>query len=146
MTAAATLARFDAAVDSLQQAETWAAWKLGERESDALPLDEPETLDEAVRQAMGPGRCWNQGDRLAVQHTHAGRGKRTLWLFNVKRSTTHFDYRPATDGGAPVRVGRLYPVLLLETALAADFAPVLRFDAFRDDAVGVDRSLVEARS
>ena len=145
MNAAATLARFDAAVDSLQQAETWQAWRLGERESDAFDLDAPETLDEAVRQVLATHRL-QQGDKVAVQWHHAGRGKRTLWLFQIKRSTTHFDYRPSTNGGPPVKVGRVYPVLLLETALAAEFAPVLRFDAFRDNAAGHDLSLVEARS
>ena len=124
-------------------AVTWQAWKLGEHlVSDALPI-EAETLDEAVAQAMQ--RCPNRGDRFAVQWTHHGRGKRTFWLFNVKHSAKHCDWRPATDGGRAVRVPRPFPELLLHTELAADFAPVLRFDAFRDDAAGLDRQLIEGK-
>jgi len=135
--------RFACAVGALR-AETWQAWKMGERESRVLALDEPETLDEAVQQAMARC-CPYKGDRLAVLRTHAGRGKRTLWLFAVKQSTRVFDYRAATDGGRPVRVGRFYPELLIQTEVAA-FAPVETFDAFRDDPVGRDAQLVETAS
>lgn len=135
-----TLRQFDAAVQSLH-AESWQAWKLGERESDAITLDAPATLDEAVRQAIARG-CWQPRDTLAVLYNHAGLRKNTLWLFTVKRSTKHGTWRDATDGGRKVFVGRMEPHLICETAVEA-FAPVLRFDAFRDDPVGRDLTLVE---
>lgn len=134
----ATLSTFAAAVETLP-IETWQAWKLGERDSRPIPLTEVETLDEAIRQAMLAS--WQPGDRLAVLYTHLGRNKRTLWLFAIKRSTKVYDYRPSTNGGAPVRVGRLYPERLIETQVQS-FAPVEAFDAFRDNAVGRDLQLI----
>lgn len=139
----ATLAQFAAAVESLQPVETWQAWKLGERES--LPIDlDAATLDEAVSQALS-ATSWHSGDILAVQHSHAGTGKFTLWQFAVKKSTRNGHWREALDGGRPVFVGRMEPKLLCQTALAVSFAPVEPFDAFRDDPVGIDRALVEQK-
>jgi hypothetical protein len=140
----AAVTHFVAAVETLQHAAAWSAWKLNERESDALKLDAPETLDEVVAQAMS-GISLQPGDTLAIQCSHAGRGKNTLWLLQVKRSTKVYDYRPSANGGRPVRVGRLYPELVAQTELAAPFAPVPRFDAFRDCPVGRDAQLVEVR-
>lgn len=123
-------------------AESWQAWTLGERESLPIALDAPEGLDEAVMQAVA--RC-KPGDVLAVQYSHAGRRSHTLWQFAIRRSSKVGIWRDATDGGRRVFVGRLEPKLVCQTALAAPLQPVLRFDALRDDPVGVDRSLVEVR-
>ena len=124
-------------------AEQWSAWRLGERESDPVPPIGPDTLDDAVRQALHK-LAVQPGDILAVQYTHAGLRKHTLWQFAVKRSTKRYRWRPATDGGKPVKVHELEPKLIAQTALAAPLAPVERFDAFRDDAVGRDLTLVVA--
>jgi hypothetical protein len=137
-----TLRRFEAATASLQRAETWAAWRLGERESLPIDLGQPETLDDALMAAMG--RVTDSGQVIAIQRSHAGRGKHTLWQFRVTRSTKKGTWRAATDGGRPVFVGKLEPKLLCEVALAAPFAPVLPFDAFRDDPVGNDPQIVNA--
>jgi hypothetical protein len=125
-------------------AESWSAWRLGERESDALPLNAPNTLDEAVHQAL-TAIAFQPKDTLAVLYTHAGRNRRTLWLYAIKRSRKRGTLRAATDGGRKVFVGNLEPVLTLQTEVAS-FAPILRFDAFKDDPTGIDRSLVEIRS
>lgn len=125
-------------------AEQWSAWRLGERESYPIELGSPETLDEAVRQAL-TGIAFHPKDTLAVLYTHAGLRKSTLWLYAIKRSTKRGTWRDSANGGRRVFVGNLEPVLTLQTEVAA-FAPTLRFDAFRDDAVGVDRQLVEVRS
>jgi hypothetical protein len=143
MTTQQTLSHFAAAVTTLR-AETWAAWRLGERESLPIDLGQPETLDDALLAAMG--RVTDSGQIVAIQHSHAGRRQHTLWQFRVTRSTKRGVWRDATNGGRPVFVGKLEPKLLCEVALAAPFAPVLPFDAFRDDPVGVDRSVVEVRS
>lgn len=126
-------------------AESWQAWRLGERESLPIPLHAPATLNEAMAQALS-ATGWNAGDTLAVQYSHAGLRKFTLWQFTIRRSTRNGTWRAATDGGRRVFVGNLEPKLICETALASAFAPVLRFDAFRDDAVGRDLTLVDARS
>ena len=125
-------------------AESWTAWRLGERESDLIALNAPETLDDAVCQAM-TAMSWQSGDTLAVQYRHECLGKITLWQFTVRRSTKHGTWRDATDGGRRVFVGRMEPKLTLQIELAAEFAPVLRFDALRDCPVGCDLTLVEAR-
>jgi hypothetical protein len=143
MNAPETLRHFAAAVTTLR-AETWTAWRLGERESLPIDLGQPETLDDALLAAMG--RVTDSGQIVAIQHSHAGRRQHTLWQFRVTRSTKKGTWRPAYDGGRPVFVGKLEPKLLCEVAMAAPFAPVEPFDAFRDDPVGVDRSVVEVRS
>jgi hypothetical protein len=123
-------------------AEQWQAWKLGERESMRVPLDAPNTLDEAVAQAL-VALCWHPGDMLTVQRIHTGRNKITLWQHAVRRSAKRYSWRPATDGGKPVKVCEPEAKLLLQTELAAPFAPVERFDAFRDDPAGRDLTLVQ---
>lgn len=123
------------------RADEWRAWRLGERESDEVALNAPETLNETVRQAL-VGLCWHSRDVLAVQYRHSGLGKIMLWQFAIRRSTKRGTWRAAYDGGRKVFVGALEPKLICETALAAPFTPVLRFDAFRDDAVGRDLTLV----
>jgi hypothetical protein len=143
MTNQQTLSHFAAAVTTLR-AETWSAWRLGERESLPIDLGQPETLDDALLAAMG--RVTDSGQIVAIQHSHAGRRQHTLWQFRVTRSTKKGTWRAATDGGRPVFVGKLEAKLLCEVALAAPFAPVEPFDAFRDDPVGVDRDVVEVRS
>lgn len=125
-------------------AEQWTAWRLGERESIPLDVGHPETLDDALAAAMG--RVTQAGEIVAVQHSHTGLRKHTLWQFAVKRSTKKGFWRDSTNGGRRVFVGKLEPKLLSEVALAAPFQPVEPFDAFRDDPVGVDRALVEQRS
>jgi hypothetical protein len=140
MTDTETLRRFEAATASLQRAETWAAWRLGERESLPIDLGAAETLDDALLAAMG--RVTDSGQIVAIQRSHAGRRQHTLWQFRVTRSTKRGVWRESTNGGRPVFVGKLEPKLLCEVALAAPFAPVEPFDAFRDDPVGCDLQLI----
>lgn len=139
----ATLRQFTTATESLR-AEQFTAWRLGERESDELPLQAPLSLDDAVAQALATHRL-HPGDTLAVLYEHAGRGKQTLWLHTIRKSTKNYRWRAAYDGGKPVKVCALEAKLICETAVQA-FAPVPRFDALRDDAVGADRSLVVVQS
>lgn len=126
-----------------QRAESWQAWKLGERESYPItPIC--DTLDQATQQALR-ALCWQPGDTLAIQHSHAGRNIHTLWLFTVKQSTKVGIWRESTNGGRKVFVGKLLAKPICQTALAEPFAPVRPFDAFRDDPVGRDLTLVEQR-
>ena len=125
-------------------AEQWSAWRLGERESIPLDIGQPETLAGALMAAMGGVR--HAGEIVAIQHSHTGLRKHTLWQFKVSRSTKVGTWRDSTNGGRRVFVGRLEPKLISQVAMAAAFQPIEPFDAFRDDAVGVDRGLVEVRS
>lgn len=139
----ATLSRFAASVESLQRADSWQAWKLGERQSHPIALDTaPDTVGEVVWRALS-AMAWHSGDTLAIQHSHDGSGKHTLWLFAVKASKSKGSWRDSTNGGRKVLVAGLDAKPLSMTVLAAPFAPVLPFDAFRDDPTGFDRQMVE---
>ena len=140
MTDQTVLSHFNTAVETLR-ADHWTAWRMGERESYPIYLEGAETLPEAVAQAMCVG-AWKSGDKLAVLYTHAGRNERTLTLYAIKVSTTKGMFRPSTNGGRQVFVGRAEPKLIFETAVQS-FAPVEPFDAFRDDPTGRDSQLVE---
>lgn len=131
---------FRAAVATLR-AETWSAWRLGERESYPLVLGDPETLDEALMAATA--QATDSGQIIAIQHSHAGRRQHTLWQFRVTRSKHKGTWRDSTNGGRKVFVGKLEAKLIAQIALAEPFAPALPFDAFRDCPVGRDSGLVE---
>lgn len=138
MTDQAIITRFNAAVESLP-IESWQAWKLGEQVSYPIAIH-AETLPDVLQQAMA-GTCWNPGDRLAVQHSHAGRKEHVLRLYTVRKSKAGF-WRDASNGGRKVFVPLLIPTLDIQIPLTAPFAPVEAFDAFRDNAVGLDLTLV----
>lgn len=124
-------------------AESWTAWRLGERQSYPIELDAPASLDDALTQAVA--HCSDRGETLAILYSHAGLRKNTLWLYAVKRSTKKGTWRAAYDGGRKVFVGKLEPKLICETAMAS-FAPVEAFDALRDNPTGVDPALIDLPS
>jgi hypothetical protein len=129
-------------VQSALRCDQWQAWRLGERESYALDLGTPETLDDAVMAALG--QALDAGHIIAIQHSHAGQGSHTLWQFKTTRSKHKGIWRDALDGGRRVFVGKLEAKLLVgPVALAAPFEPTRPFDAFRDDPVGRDVRIVE---
>src|SRR5690606_30095696 len=116
----------------------------GERESYPIDLGQPETLDDALMAALG--NLSDTGQVLAIQYSHAGRRKHTLWQFRATRSRHKGFWRPAYDGGKPVFIGKLEAKPLLRVELDAPFQPREPFDAFRDDPVGVDRGLVQLQA
>jgi hypothetical protein len=132
--------QFFAAVDAMR-AETWSAWLLGKQSSYPIDLPRVETLDEALSVAVR--NTGDTGDMVAIQRSHAGRGKHTLWLFTVKRSTKHGTWRESYNGGRKVFVGNLEAKQAAQIELAAPFSPALAFDAFRDDPVGRDAGVIE---
>jgi hypothetical protein len=120
--------------------EHWKAWRMGLQSSYPIYLEGPETAPEAVQQALRLA-CFQRGETLAVLYTHEGRNKRWLWLYAVKISTTKGTWRPSTNGGRPVFVGKPEAKLIV-SAPVHSFAPAEPFDAFRDNPVGTDLSLV----
>jgi hypothetical protein len=120
--------------------EQWQAWRMGQQSSYPIYLEGPETAPEAVEQAL-QAACFHRGETLAVLYTHEGRDERWLWLYSVKVSTTKGTWRPSTNGGRPVFVGKPEAKLVV-SAPVQSFAPVEPFDAFRDDPRGIDLSLV----
>lgn len=117
---------------------TFKAWR------NDRPVTEPidcACLEEAAHMLAASSP---KGTVLAILMHDAGRNKRTLALYKVRESTKRYTWRASTNGGRPVKVGALEPVLLHVLDVHA-FEPVEAFDALRDCPVGVDRSLVEVR-
>lgn len=120
-------------------ADDFAAWRiLGNGKADPIEIA-AGTLAEALDQAKI--NCIHK-QVLVIRHTDYRTRKITAHFYRIKRSTRNVTYRPALDGGPPVREGLLEaePVTSMEVTA---FSPV---EPFRwspgADVVGVDRSLV----
>jgi hypothetical protein len=118
-------------------AVTFRAWR------DDRPVDVPadaQSIDE-IAQALAN----RKGAVITIHRIDAGRNTQTVAFYTVRASSKRYSWRPAYDGGRPVKVPALEPHLLHALDVRA-FEPVEAFDALRDDAVGRDLQLVEARS
>lgn len=127
-----TREQFRTAVDSLQRAVEFTAWRLRDGPQ-AYPIDLPpcDTLDDAIAAAK-PSLLHK--DRLFILHRDYGRDEAFQHGWTVRRKST-----PRWVGGKAVHDLDLADHFCL--AVAA-FEPVRPFDALRDDAVGVDRRVV----
>lgn len=125
-----------------ERAVTFAAWRNSAPVKNCAALLAATTFDEAIA-ALTPGALHRSSDVVvSILRTDFGRGNKTLALYGFKRSSRHYTYRPALDGGRPVREAKILPVLLHAMDVLA-FEPTPPFDAFRDDPVGRDLTLVE---
>lgn len=120
-------------------AETFRAWRLPHGSSQAYPLDitGATELDE-VEAAMVVGLAHK--DRVFVREYHAGRKAGKLHGYYVKQKARTYRRDPLTglsEAYHPLEVERQF------TLDADAFLPTAPFDALRDDAVGIDRTLVE---
>jgi hypothetical protein len=118
-----------------ERAITFKAWR-NDRPAET-PAD--ATSIEEVAQALAATSP--RGTVLTIHMIDAGRNKQTVAFYTVRASSKRYSWRPAYDGGRPVKVPALEPHLLHCLDVHA-FAPVEAFDALRDDAVGRDLSLV----
>lgn len=126
-----------------ERAVTFTAWRNSTPASNAALLA-ATTFDEAI-EALTPHALHRSSDVVVtILRTDFGRGNKTLALYGFKKSTKSYTWRAAYDGGRPVKVPKIVPVLL-HAMDVHEFAPVEPFDATRDDPVGVDRQLVEVR-
>lgn len=123
--------------------DTFAAWRIADgNDSAAYPLEcVATTLAEAVDSAA-PSCCHK--DTLLILATEGRSGRKTLHAFRIKQGKRTYRTDPLT------RVAGFVAPLYAEkqfTLPVEDFAPV---EPFRwtpgCDVVGVDRSVVEARS
>lgn len=124
----------------MSKPDTWRAWRVCGADR-ALPIDLGEcfTLTDAKNEAMlGGGLCHK--DTLLIHRSHAGLGVGELHAFVVKQKTQPI-YRKCETSGVTKPFKPLYLADLFALPVD-DFEPTRPFDAFRDDAVGVDRSLV----
>lgn len=120
------------------RANTVQGWRIPAGSTQGYPLDRvAENLADALNE-LAP-RCFHK-DALALLEKRAGSRDAVLHIYTIKQeSKATYVRNPAT--GVPEAVRRLYPDKVLSVAVDA-FAPVLPFDALRDDVVGVDRGLV----
>lgn len=131
-------------VERLRRAVEFKAWKVGAGTltGQAYPLDTggAETLDEAMQ--IAATGCNHHDGLFVLRIDHAARSHR-LRVCQIKRETKR-QYRRNPVTGEGEWQQRLYPVRLFEVEVApGGFDPKRAFDALRDDAVGVDRTLVE---
>jgi hypothetical protein len=105
-----------------------------------IALNDPQTLAEAVMQALPPVH-----KATFVIHQHdAVTGRGTLHVYYVKQSTKGRQYR---DGAGHWRIEKPLVAELVAEFPVAEFAPVevWRLSRATPDFSGIDRGLVEAR-
>ena len=115
------------------------AWTEG-----GTPIDVSAAADVKEAADIAANRVGHKGGFVLLQ-THDGTNRQACRFCRVKRSTKHHTYRPALDGGNPVREGKLEAVEVFAMAVTA-FAPVEPWKWTPGcDVVGIDRTLIEAR-
>ena len=96
------------------------------------------SLDEALAELTQSGLDYK--DILIVHERHDGRGVNIQHAYRIRQGAAVWMRNPQT--GLSERVKPLKPDHLFSLPVYA-FHPKLMFDAFRDDAVGVERGLIE---
>lgn len=127
---------------SLGLAKTFRAWRLAgdiAQPTKALPVEigSPQTLDEAKAAVLSVFHK----DTLFIEERDAGRGEAFIHAFRVRQGTPVYRRNPQT--GLQERHKPLKPDHLFTLPVDV-FEPTRPFDAFRDSASGVDRTLVQA--
>lgn len=136
------LSHFRAATESLSRAVTFTAFRVPHGSTQSYPLEIPACMSLAgALNAALPATMHR--DTLLIRQEDSGRGGNTLHAWQIKRKSQPRYVRGADGLSHPVH--ELYAAEMFSVAVER-FEPVAPFDALRDDACGVDRSLVEARS
>lgn len=119
-------------------AVTFRAWRAC---GEAYPIDlgEPAILTDALNEALARG-CLQHKDTLLICRDDIRTGRSELHAWTIKRKSQP-RYVRGSDGTSKA-VHDLYAAELF-TCPVTGFYPIEPFDAFRDDPVGVDRTLVE---
>lgn len=121
-----------------ERATTFRAWINNREIEGCTALAEALTFEEAVAAV----EHWaNHKDSLSVLRDDAGKRSKLLQVYAIKRESKNTWRRdPMTGLSEPYR--KQYAALVYTMAVDA-FEPTRPFDAFRDNAVGRDLSLVE---
>lgn len=129
----------------VERAITFKAWRNTRPIEGVSELTDCICIEEAA-QLLAP-RC-GKGAALVILMTDAGRNRKTLGIYKVRESTRRYSWRPSSNGGRPVKVGELEPLLLHAEDVHA-YAPVEPFRVTRDttvaEIVGNDVGLIEGR-
>lgn len=124
----------------LGHSTTYRAWRLSGETARELDIGTPDSLSDALTAALT--HFFAHHDTLFIHEQDDGRRKGTLHSYAIRKKKAMYVANPC--GGAPVRVEPLFPDPMFALPVDA-FEPTRAFDALRDDAVGVDRTLVESR-
>lgn len=122
-----------------ERAVTFRAWRDNREVVNCPGLDDAQTFEEAIN-AVAPGSPHKSA--VSVLLDDAARGRRQLNVYQIKKSSKRGHWRAAYDGGRPVFEAEMEGHLVMSIPVDA-FEPTRLFDAFRDDPVGCDRTLVE---
>lgn len=125
---------------------TFRAWRVPHGSlHPALPLDigTPGDITEALAKAID-GTGLQHKDGLLIHARDEARRAGVLRSYGIKQRSQPV-WRKCEATGEPKSVRPLYADELFARPIF-DFEPERPFDALRDDAVGVDRTLVEASS
>lgn len=120
------------------RAVTFRAWT-GNREIINPALQEAATWKEA-EDAAAPDTAHKAFVSILRTDPHM----QLVRFYTVKKSATKGEWRSAYDGGRKVFEGRLELKEVGELLVDA-FEPKRPFDALKDDATGVDRTLIEGK-
>lgn len=123
-----------------ERTTTFRAWVQDREIEGCTALAEAETFEEAI-DAVLPWASHKQN--VSILRHDAARREKLLHVYTIKRESQR-KWRTDPVTRVPVAYRKEYPVLIHTMAMDA-FEPARPFDAFRDDAVGVDRSIVEVR-
>ena len=104
-----------------------------------IPIGDADTLDDAVNKALIAGGLAHKGT-LLVHEIDTGRQRGFLHAYTIRKSSAQYRRNPQT--GLSERYEPHYPDHLFSVPVDA-FEPTRPFDAFLDDPVGIDRTLVE---
>lgn len=113
------------------------AYRLSGDKARELDIGAPRDLAEAIANATA--HFLAHKDTLLIHETDEARRVGTLHSFTIRKKAATYVRDPLT--GLSQRVEPLYADKLFSLPVDA-FEPTRAFDAFRDDAVGVDRTLV----
>jgi hypothetical protein len=127
----------------LDRARTFRAWRVPET-GRAIEIDtgNAATMDEAKNAALSSCALQHK-ETLLVHERDAARRTGVLNSYYIKQES-RAQYRRDPLTGVSKAERRLYEELQFSVPVDA-FEPTRPFDAFRDDAVGVDRTLLDAR-
>lgn len=123
------------------------AWRVGQGGNGiAIPADLPDGIETAEQAAAHAGA--NHKDSVIVLASDDARRpeqRHIVHVYLIKKSSTKGFWRDAYDGGRKLFEGKLEPTLISRFAVNPGFDPVRPFDAFHDDPVGRDGTLVVVR-
>jgi hypothetical protein len=134
-----TQARMDALVEG-ERVHTFTVWRQGAPGVEARQLGVANSLEEAERGALVH---LQHKDTLCIHEWHGGRRTGVLHAYRVRKGAAKYVRNPVSglsERVDPMTLDKLFALPV------NSFAPTPPFDAFLDDPVGIDRTIVEQRA